>query len=160
MPRVNGLLFLSGRPVPCRQASILGWPELRCAQHGARSREGGARQHQWAPSASSRSEPLPGLVLLGGLVDGAGQAELVAFVTELLERGRAGGLGRVGRDSPRAVAPERLAGGRVRPNYSPQIAPFKFGLAPQHGKNSSFAVRGLLRAARHASIVRSTARSE
>ena len=29
--------------------------------------------------------------------------------------GRSGCLGRVGRDSPRAVAPERLAGGRVRP---------------------------------------------
>ena len=37
--------------------------------------------------------------------------------------GRSGCLGRVGRDSPRAVAPERLAGGRVRPYLrQPQLS--------------------------------------
>ena len=74
--------------------------------------------------------------------------------------GRWGRLGWVGRDSPRAVAPERLVGGRVRPNYSPQIAPVKLRLAPQRDKNSSFAVRGLLRGGGHASTGRSTARSD
>ena len=69
------------------------------------------------------------------------------------------GLPPAGRDSPRAVAPERLVGGVGVPICGSQIAPFNFGLAPQHGKNSSFAVRGLLRAARHASTGRSTARS-
>ena len=57
------------------------------------------------------------------------------------------------------MAPERLVGRRGRPNYSPQIAPIRFGLAPQRGKNSSFAVRGLLRGGGHASTGRSTARA-
>ena len=52
-----------------------------------------------------------------------------------------------GRDSPRAVAPERLVGGRVRPYVrQPQLSESNWDLQFNNAKNSIFAVRGLLRA--------------
>ena len=69
------------------------------------------------------------------------------------------GLPPAGRDSPRAVAPERPVGGVCVPICGSPTNTNQFGTLPQREKNSSFAVRGLLRAARHASLVRSAARA-